>query len=222
MESKLSREVMIKTEEMIQIKEESLEESFERIEIKDEAIGMNDISCEIVPKKEEPGDQTIVEVSDDDDCVIVTFRCDSCPRSFLMEKDLNKHKERHSWPFVCTTCKRRFLSKSVLNSHKQSKHVLQKIHECPTCRKKFRTRAGMKEHKKYHDKNRPKAFNCEFCEFACDGKKKFKMHKKIHLIVPKIEPKTEFKEEPVIFDDIRVKEEPKVFLFGAVKTEMDS
>jgi hypothetical protein len=222
---------------MPKIKQESAEVG---LEIKEEVESgeINDVSCEIVdiqpakiPKlenreNEDPvqenkpfnEQQTVViddEVSDDEDCILVTFKCDLCPKSFYAERHLKKHKNRHNW-VVCRTCNKKLSTEIKLQQHKQDLHDNPGRFQCTLCGKKFNTQKALNHHIK--KKNRPaKIYRCQFCTFTCGSYRPFKNHKKIHkgfMVAPIKEPKTELmivKEEPKI-ELMDVKEEPTIEL----------
>jgi len=105
-------------------------------------------------------EETIVidsEVSDDDDCILVTFKCDKCPQSFNSVRALKKHKGEMEYTFVCGrgNCKRKFLTESILQEHVRGHHNTPKRFPCPTCAKKFKSQNGMENHKKDMHYNEP-------------------------------------------------------------------
>jgi len=237
-ESKLSGKVQKTSPKMTKIKQEpSFEEIFDKY--------FGDIPT---GPSNQVNDQEVIaidsEVSDDEDCILVTFNCDKCPESFNTNRSLKKHKKKHNWKFVCEACNIKFRTENKLQNHKESSHNHPARFACAPCKKKFSKEIALNDHKRdYHDfpgrfpclecgkkfntkqafenhqqsKNqRPKTYKCQFCNDEIEGNKAFKKHKKSHTTI-KMEPKIELKTE--LMD---VKEEPRIFSFGTVKIEMDS
>lgn len=153
------------------------------------------------------------EVSDDDDCLVVTFKCEKCPKSFDSEKLLSNHLKIHELKYCCNICNKKYGRERQLKRHKLYDHDYKGRFSCATCGKKFNRQLGLEFHrKKVHEVNQPIPKKCPFCGFECVSEKRFKKHQNTHKDGDK---KIKIEKKP----KIEVKDEKKVFKFKAVKTK---
>ena len=66
----------------------------------------------------------------------------------------------------CNECEK-FLNKSMLKDHIQRRHTANtsKTFACRLCDKGFLTKGELKQHMKYHDKDQPKPYHCDQCDY---------------------------------------------------------
>ena len=191
----------------------------------------------VIPDEPVDHQQIIIiddEVSDNEDCAIMTFKCDVCQKSLKSAQALKSHKGNHK--FKCRHCKMWFRKESQLIRHVRDYHQSPNSFQCDICHKKFNRQYCVEMHKRrVHEANRQLANKCPICGYECDSAKRFRKHQKTHQVEdvkikiekkPKIEIKLETKKKPKVKQEfvpkikklkVEVKVEKKVFEFKAVK-----
>jgi KRAB domain-containing zinc finger protein len=123
------------------------------------------------------------------------FKCDQCPKSFLIVSNLNRHKLTHAAEatFVCDVCAKAFRSNENLQRHVRI-HTGEKRYACETCDKRFIQSYDLHKHRKVHEAKdvdrrggeqnsaaeRP-TFPCEVCYFVCKTKAALEAHRTTHI-----------------------------------------
>lgn len=114
------------------------------------------------------------------DFYIREFKCDLCPRKFILNKLLvthikNQHlKEKNK---ACDVCGARFFDMARLNQHK-IKHSDKKPFKCDTCDKTFARRKTYRQHLRIHSDERN--YVCEKCDKAYVHYSSLAWHKQKH------------------------------------------
>lgn len=114
------------------------------------------------------------------DFYIREFKCDRCPRKFILNKFLVKHiknqhlKEKNK---ACDVCGARFFDIAILNQHKIT-HSDEKPFECSICSKKFARRKTYRQHLRIHADERN--YICKECGKAYVHHSGLVWHKKTH------------------------------------------
>lgn len=176
----------------------------------------------------EPDDHQQTVYNDDEDCVVVTFKCDLCPRVLNSEKALENHKTYHN--FECKSCDRKFVKERQLINHTRDIHDNPGQFRCFICSKKFNRKSDLHFHEmSKHARARPKVNKCPTCGYECDSKITFKKHLKTHLsnemkTKQEKKPKIEVKDDKMKIKTekkvkVEIKNEKKVFKFKAGKNE---
>ncbi|XP_011151956.1 zinc finger protein 501-like [Harpegnathos saltator] len=82
------------------------------------------------------------------------YKCDKCPKRFINNTRLNRHKKTHEKSYSCPVsgCSEVFDKWSLLRQHK-AKHKTE--HKCDKCNIVLRTKRQLKIHSKTHSENRP-------------------------------------------------------------------
>ena len=80
------------------------------------------------------------------------YRCPTCPRSFLIESDLEKHIIEHDQKsYFCPYCGNCYAHKCHLTSHINSKH---EPYECQQCFSRFSEKVNLTEHIAAHKRKK--------------------------------------------------------------------
>jgi KRAB domain-containing zinc finger protein len=109
------------------------------------------------------------------------FHCQICSKSFKSMKYLNSHKKSHDKKFECKMCSKTFQWATALRKHTRDYHDNPKSFACEICENKFNCKSTLKLHMRRHDKNRPKPFECQRCDFKTDNSSHFIRHQKSHV-----------------------------------------
>ncbi|XP_063391155.1 zinc finger protein 431-like [Cydia fagiglandana] len=108
------------------------------------------------------------------------FKCDSCPKVFLLASQLDIHNRRiyvKERTKVCDVCGDKFCDDHHLKLHKV-KHREEKPYGCDICLKKFPRKKALVLHKKIHTGDKPRV--CEVCGEACVQTTSLKVHVRVH------------------------------------------
>ncbi|KAI5640783.1 zinc finger protein 99-like [Phthorimaea operculella] len=111
------------------------------------------------------------------------FKCDMCPKIFLMIADLNRHKRNEHMKernYQCKDCELSFFDNYQLKLH-SVKHGGERIYRCDVCKKSYARPKTLREHMRIHNNDR--RFVCDVCGKAfvqnCTLKDHAKTHKKV-------------------------------------------
>ncbi|KAG5669175.1 hypothetical protein PVAND_017069 [Polypedilum vanderplanki] len=107
------------------------------------------------------------------------FQCQNCGLTFFNKEKFKYHQKIHNKQFECQFCDKKFSFLADLKNHKII-HINPKAYQCQICFLNLKTRSNMLYHMKTHDKNRPKSFKCDQCDFSTAHKISLKNHLKIH------------------------------------------
>jgi len=108
------------------------------------------------------------------------FQCKICSKSFKSAQCLKKHEKTHNKVHKCDICNKMYPTLSKLNQHKKENHENGKSFECEICGKKFNQKGTLKNHQKTHNKNRPKPFKCQRCDYVTDSYQYLTKHQEFH------------------------------------------
>jgi len=106
--------------------------------------------------------------------------CKICDKSFKTLGRLKAHLKVYERKFKCTVCGKRLSNFPSLRDHVRNIHENPGSYSCEICNKKFNRFDNLKVHLKFHDRNRPKPFKCQRCDFATHSKANFNGHQKSH------------------------------------------
>ncbi|XP_070569140.1 uncharacterized protein [Ptychodera flava] len=108
------------------------------------------------------------------------FSCDSCEKSFVHEKGLEKHQEgEHAGPHKCEECDKEFPKSASLKAHEKI-HLKEpeKPFKCSICGKAFPYSSHLTVHVRTHTGEKP--YQCEYCGkgfvASCDLKRHIRSH----------------------------------------------
>ncbi|XP_053623418.1 zinc finger and SCAN domain-containing protein 12-like isoform X10 [Plodia interpunctella] len=111
---------------------------------------------------------------------IKEFKCDLCPKVFIVSGNLLTHKKvvhfNHK-RFTCEVCDSKFYFRSELKKHMNT-HGAEKNFACDVCKKCYATAKTLKEHIKIH--NNDFRFICAVCGQAFVTNYSLKQHQKHH------------------------------------------
>ena len=108
------------------------------------------------------------------------FQCKICQKCFKLDYTLKVHVQSHNKKFKCQICSKKFSIQGRLNGHIKDYHENPNSFGCDVCGKHFNQNSILYSHKKIHDKNRPKPFKCQQCDFATDRMDFYKNHQNYH------------------------------------------
>ncbi|XP_049883247.1 zinc finger protein draculin-like isoform X6 [Pectinophora gossypiella] len=109
------------------------------------------------------------------------FRCNMCPKTFLVSGSLLEHK-RHvhlkAKRYSCHICDWKFYHKCKLKEHMISHGDVVKKFECSVCKKSYARKHTLTEHMRIHNNDR--RFVCEYCNSAFVQKCSLQSHVRTH------------------------------------------
>ena len=108
------------------------------------------------------------------------FKCKLCEKSFRNAQNLKRHERIHDKKLECKVCNKKYAQREELIRHQKHFHEDLKTETCGICGKKFADKTNLNQHLPTHDKNRPKPFKCERCEYSATTKQRFKNHMIFH------------------------------------------
>ena len=75
------------------------------------------------------------------------FKCDKCPSTFTLKKNLVRHLNAHTDGFMCNVCGTKMSSKQALAAHLNI-HTEERPYLCPNpgCNKAYSTKGNLKKH----------------------------------------------------------------------------
>ncbi|KAL7014611.1 hypothetical protein ACKWTF_016028 [Chironomus riparius] len=105
------------------------------------------------------------------------FQCKLCHKSFKLIDTLKNHIQSHNKTIQCQICSKLFTFQKYLNEHMKLNHENPESFRCDVCNKNFKL---LHRHKETHNKNRPKPYKCQQCNYATDAINSIKKHQKFH------------------------------------------
>ena len=120
------------------------------------------------------------------------LQCEHCDRTFLVEKNLKLHLQRHAdrSKFLKTvkcsepTCSKFFESEEIRDGHFKSKHEgIERPYQCSVCSKSYKTRSDLLQHLNSHSSD---PLKCPQCETTFLYRKNLEVHLKRHEIQSKL------------------------------------
>lgn len=108
--------------------------------------------------------------------VLVLHRCDQCPKKFVLNTQLQVHKQTHRiTAHNCSVCDKSFTTELQLKGHKTAVHT---TYLCSECGKTFKNNALLASHQKVHNADKP--FACLKCPSRFKWRVALTYHMTIH------------------------------------------
>ncbi|XP_063071814.1 zinc finger protein 362a isoform X2 [Engraulis encrasicolus] len=110
-----------------------------------------------------------------------TYRCKSCPLTFLSKSDMQIHSKSHTEakPHKCPHCTKSFANASYLAQHLRI-HLGIKPYHCSYCEKSFRQLSHLQQHTRIHTGDRPYKCGHPSCEKAFTQLSNLQSHQRQH------------------------------------------
>ncbi|CAG9798638.1 unnamed protein product [Chironomus riparius] len=188
----------LRSHKIIKTKQETLEQSFEKIKIKSETEneGITDVSCEIIepkpaedlknPRKKEPDDDETfgmiairdihnlkgsIEAED-----LAQFIGEQDKTTIIIDDEISDNEDCEIVRFPCNICRRSFLTEKDLDLHRR-RHSWPFV--CKTCRKRFERAKFLRTHQQIKHEL-PKIHACPTCGKKFTTTSAMNDHKKSH------------------------------------------
>lgn len=112
------------------------------------------------------------------------FTCDECDKTFVFEKDLNRHKKivHHGQVFVCLICHKNYKSKYVFDRHTvtHEEGYIQPKFRCQICEREFTTKFSLSSHIKSEHLGMKKTYSCPTCGKTFSQIRSYRQHANVH------------------------------------------
>lgn len=112
------------------------------------------------------------------------FTCDECDKTFVFEKDLNRHKKivHHGQVFVCLICNKNYKSKYVFDRHTvtHEEGYIQPKFRCQICEREFTTKFSLSSHIKSEHLGMKKTYSCPTCGKTFSQIRSYRQHANVH------------------------------------------
>lgn len=112
------------------------------------------------------------------------FSCEICDKTFVFEKDLNRHKKivHHGQIFVCLVCQKNYKSKYVYDRHvaTHEEGYIQPKFKCQICEREFTTKFSLGCHIKSEHLGVKKTYSCPMCGKTFSQIRSYRQHANVH------------------------------------------
>lgn len=113
-----------------------------------------------------------------------SYVCDLCEKTFVFEKDLNRHKKivHHGQIFTCQFCFKSYKSKYVYDRHlaTHAEGYIQPKFKCQICEREFTTKFSLSSHIKSDHLGVKKTYSCPICSKTFSQIRSYRQHANVH------------------------------------------
>lgn len=105
--------------------------------------------------------------------------CDMCNKSYMIQRDLNRHRKTHSDKYVCTQCNKNFTNNQSFKIHQEihNRTIASKV-KCEICKQTFKDEKLKRRHIK--NNHTDMIIKCDQCNKIYSHPAKLIQHQKCH------------------------------------------